>query len=82
MRGIRRENIILFENRGWTIVYQIRHVARGQVTFAPPSLDREFTAPQPELERILMAHGLFLTEAKGSATRGSGTCAARRITDG
>ena len=57
-------DIVLFENRGGTIVYQVRHVASGQVMFGPPSLDGEFAAPQAELERILIAHGLYQREAK------------------
>jgi hypothetical protein len=57
-------DIVLFENRGGTIVYQVRHVAGAQVTFGPPSLDGEFAAPQAELERILIAHGLYRREAK------------------
>jgi hypothetical protein len=57
-------DVILFENRRGTIVYQVRHVATGQITFDPPVLDGEFVTPQPELEKILIAHGLYAREAK------------------
>ena len=57
-------DIILFENRRGTIAYEVRHAATGQITFGPPALDGEFVAPRAELEKILIAHGLYPREAK------------------
>ena len=57
-------DIILFVNRRGTIAYQVRHAATGRIAFDPPALDGEFVAPHAELERILIAHGLYPREAK------------------
>jgi hypothetical protein len=57
------DDVILFENRAGAIAYQARHTSRTQVTLDPPVVDGEFATPQVELERILIAHGLFPKEA-------------------
>jgi hypothetical protein len=57
-------DIILFENRGGTMAYQVRHGVSGQLTLEPPALDGEFVPPQAELEQILIARGLYPKEAK------------------
>ncbi len=58
------DDVILFENRAGAIAYQARHTSRTQVTLDPPVVDGEFATPQVELERILIAHGLFPKEAR------------------
>jgi hypothetical protein len=57
-------DVVLFENRGGTMAYQVRHVSGSRVEFDPSSLDGEFVAPLAELEQLLIAHGLYAKEAK------------------
>jgi hypothetical protein len=57
-------DVILFENAGGTMDYQVRHAVSGQVTFDPPAGDGELAPPVAALERILVAHGLYPKEAQ------------------
>jgi len=58
-------DIVLFHNHGGTMAYQVRSGAEAnRFTFDPPALDGEYVAPTAELERILVAHGLYEKEAK------------------
>ena len=56
-------DIILFENRGGTMAYQVRHGVGGRITLGPLVLEGEFVPPQTELEQILIARGLYPREA-------------------
>jgi len=57
-------DVILFENRGGSIGYQVRDVASNSVVFSASTFDGESAAPLKELEAILIKHGLFPREAK------------------
>ena len=57
-------DVILFENRGGTIAYDVRHGSTSRLTFDPPALEGESVTPIAELERILVAHGLYQKEAR------------------
>jgi hypothetical protein len=57
-------DVVLFENRGGTMAYQVRHVGGSRVEFDQPVLDGESVAPLAELEQVLIAHGLYPKEAK------------------
>jgi hypothetical protein len=56
-------DVILFENRGGTMAYEVWHAATSRATLDPPMLERESRAPLTELEKILTAHGLYPKEA-------------------
>jgi hypothetical protein len=57
-------DVILFENRGGTIAYDVRHASTSRLAFDPPVLDGESATPVADLERILVAHGLYQKEAR------------------
>jgi hypothetical protein len=57
-------DVVLFENRGGTMAYQVRHVGGSRAEFDQPVLDGESVAPLAELEQLLIAHGLYPKEAK------------------
>jgi len=57
-------DVILFENRGGTIAYDVRHGSTSRLAFNPLALDGESVTPIVELERILVAHGLYQKEAR------------------
>jgi hypothetical protein len=79
-RGDALGDLMLFENRDGNIGYEVRHVATAHATFDPKTsldLDDESASghldqaaafgspsPQNELERMLVAHGLYRKEAK------------------
>ena len=46
------------------MAYDVRHIDAGQFTFDPPRLDGEFVTPRAELEKLLIAHGLYRREAE------------------
>jgi hypothetical protein len=56
--------MILFENQGGQSGYQVRSSIDGRVTFEPPTLDADMATPDSELERALIAQGLYPREAK------------------
>ncbi len=53
-------DIILFDNHGGRIVYEVRRALGGQVIVDPPVADQE---PTLELEKMLLANGLYADEA-------------------
>jgi hypothetical protein len=53
-------DIILFDNHQGRIVYEVRRAVGGQVIIDPPVADQE---PTFELERTLLANGLYPDEA-------------------
>jgi hypothetical protein len=57
-------DVILFENRGGAIAYRAGNYAGGQAALDPLAADGELATPHAELERILIAHGLFPKEAQ------------------
>jgi hypothetical protein len=67
-QGGRLGDVILFENAGGTMSYQVRHSDGGQLVFDAPAHDgsanEEGAPPLAELERILVAHGLYAKEAR------------------
>ena len=56
--------VVLFENRGGRIGYRISHGVTGEQTFATPALDGGLDRLTGELERVLVAEGLFAREAR------------------
>jgi hypothetical protein len=57
-------DIVLFENRGGTMAYAVQHVGAGQITAAAPVLAGNTAPPSAELERVLIANGLYPREAQ------------------
>jgi len=57
-------DVIFFENHGGSISYRSVHSSSTHATFDPPVLDGESATPQAELEKVLIAHGLYPAEAK------------------
>jgi hypothetical protein len=57
-------DLVLFENRGGKIAYQVQRIAEGDATLTPPILTSAAMPPTAELEQMLLAHGLFPREAK------------------
>ena len=57
-------DVILFENRHGSMNYQVVSASGRDTTLGPLTIDGEFVAPVAELERILVARGLFSEEAK------------------
>jgi hypothetical protein len=64
LNGEAVDDVVLFENHAGAIAYQAGHTSRTQIALDPQTRDGEFATPQLELERILIAHGLFPKEAK------------------
>lgn len=56
-------DVILFENRGGAIAYELAHAGASRITFYPLTPSDEFSAPLGELEALLVAHGLYSKEA-------------------
>jgi hypothetical protein len=63
-RGDALGDLMLFQNRDGNVGHQVRHAAAGPVTFDPSTFDDESAPPQAELEKMLVAHGLYRREAK------------------
>src|SRR5207248_1501593 len=57
-------DIILFERRGDSVAYDVRHVDGSQARFATTTPHDNSSALLAELERILVASGLYPREAK------------------
>ena len=51
--------VVLFENRGGRIGYRISHGVTGERTFATPALNSGLDQLTGELERVLVAQGLY-----------------------
>lgn len=62
-RGGSVGDLILFENRGGAMAYELRQGADSRLVFDPLTLDEGTYPPRVELERLLMAHGLYPKEA-------------------
>jgi hypothetical protein len=56
-------DVMLFENRGGAIAYELRHAGDSRMTFDPLVVEKGSFPPLVELERLLMAHGLYPKEA-------------------
>jgi len=56
-------DVMLFENRGGAMAYDLRHAGDSRMTFDPLNVDDGSFPPLVELERLLMAHGLYPKEA-------------------
>jgi hypothetical protein len=57
-------DVILLENRGGSIAYDVAHIDQSETTMTAPVLEGEAALPTAELERILVSHGLYAKEAK------------------
>jgi hypothetical protein len=57
-------SVIMFENRGGRIAYDVRHLRGSDLTFDPLTLEDESGSPAPDLVRILTANGLYDREAQ------------------
>lgn len=57
-------DVILFENRGGNMAYEVRRVSGQRTTFEPVQLEGEAVPPTAELEEMLVASGLYPKEAK------------------
>jgi hypothetical protein len=57
-------DVMLFENRGGHISYHALNSSSNQATLDPLRLDGEWATPEAELEKVLIAHGLYPSEAK------------------
>lgn len=56
--------IVLFENRGGRIGWRVQRNLKENVHFAPPELGGSIASLRTELERVLVAQGLYDREAK------------------
>jgi hypothetical protein len=56
--------VILFENRGGAMAYDVRDIAAGRATLDRPALDDATGIPARELVRFLVANGLYEREAQ------------------
>ena len=67
-RGEPLGDVILFDNAGGMMSYQVRHADGGQLVFGPRESagegSEEIAPPLGELEQILIARGLFPKEAR------------------
>jgi hypothetical protein len=57
-------DVVLFENHGGTMAYHVHHGDGSRLEIDPLVLDGESVPPLAELERLLIAHGLYDKEAK------------------
>jgi hypothetical protein len=57
-------DVMLFESRGGHISYRTLNSSSSEATLDPLLLDGESATPQGELEKVLIAHGLYPSEAK------------------
>lgn len=62
-RGEPVGDVMLFENRGGAIAYDLRHAGDSRMTFDPLVPVDGSIPPLAELERLLMAHRLYPKEA-------------------
>jgi hypothetical protein len=56
--------LLLFQNHGGSIAYQVREEPGASATFSALVPDEELTAPLADLETLLVAKGLYPKEAK------------------
>jgi hypothetical protein len=64
LQGAPLGEVMLFENRSGRITYRSLASSTSRVTIGPLALDGESATPKAELEKVLIAHGLFPAEAK------------------
>ena len=57
-------DIILFENRDGAMAYRAWHTSAARIAFNPLELEGEGASPQAQLQKVLVAHGLYPREAK------------------
>lgn len=57
-------DIILFENRDGATGYAVQHTSSPRAAFNAVEPEAEGLAPQLQLEKVLVAHGLYAKEAK------------------
>ncbi|HET9831288.1 MAG TPA: hypothetical protein VFP91_06255 [Vicinamibacterales bacterium] len=58
------DDAMLFENRAGHVAYRSIHRSSSVAHLDPLQFDGESATPQAELERVLVAHGLYPAEAK------------------
>jgi hypothetical protein len=64
LQGAPIGDVLLFENRSGRITYRTLSSSSNRATINPLAIDGESATPQAELEKTLIAHGLFPAEAK------------------
>ncbi|HEX2494840.1 MAG TPA: hypothetical protein VHK24_13800 [Steroidobacter sp.] len=57
-------DIILFESRDGAMTYRAWHTSAARVAFNPLELEGEGASPQAQLQKMLVAHGLYPREAQ------------------
>jgi len=57
-------DVILFENHGGAVSYRAASSSSTRATLDPPALDGESATPHAELQKMLIARGLYPAEAK------------------
>ncbi len=63
-RGDALGDIILFENRDGAMAYRASHTSAARIAFNPLELEGEGASPQEQLQKVLVARGLYPREAK------------------
>jgi hypothetical protein len=63
-RGDALGDIILFENRDGAMAYRAVHTSADRIAFDPLELEGEGASPQAQLQKVLVARGLYPREAK------------------
>lgn len=63
-RGGALGDIILFENRDGATAYAAQHTSAARAAFNPLIVEGESPSPQLQLQKVLVAHGLYPREAK------------------
>ena len=58
------ETVVLFENRGGKVGYAIKDLSQTEVALDRPALEQTTASLEPELERMLVMHGLYQKEAQ------------------
>lgn len=56
-------DLLFFANHDGRIGYRVHHAAGSKLALDPPTLEDEADGPGPELEQLLVAHGLYPKEA-------------------
>jgi hypothetical protein len=64
---------MLFENRDGATAYAVQETAASRTAFGPLALKRDARSPQAQLEKMLVAHGLYPREAKAMVDSWSGS---------
>lgn len=55
--------VVLFENRGGKVGYQIHDLPQSEMMFDRPALDSKIEGLRPEMKAMLLSHGLYEREA-------------------